>query len=91
MNIHEYQAKALLKGYGAPVAEGVAILTPTRRKPPPKSLPGPLYVVKSQIHAGGRGKGKFKELGPDAKGGVRLASRSTKPRRMPGKCSATRW
>jgi succinyl-CoA synthetase beta subunit len=38
-----------------------------------KSLPGPLYVVKSQIHAGGRGKGKFKELGPDAKGGVRLA------------------
>jgi succinyl-CoA synthetase beta subunit len=38
-----------------------------------KALPGPLYVVKSQIHAGGRGKGKFKELGPDAKGGVRLA------------------
>ncbi|MFN7324703.1 MAG: ADP-forming succinate--CoA ligase subunit beta, partial [Sphingomonadales bacterium] len=38
-----------------------------------KQLPGPLYVVKSQIHAGGRGKGKFKELGPDAKGGVRLA------------------
>jgi succinyl-CoA synthetase beta subunit len=36
-------------------------------------LPGPLWVVKSQIHAGGRGKGKFKELGPDAKGGVRLA------------------
>ncbi len=38
-----------------------------------KKLPGPLYVVKAQIHAGGRGKGKFKELGPDAKGGVRLA------------------
>src|SRR3546814_14981713 len=38
-----------------------------------KQLPGPLYVVKAQIHAGGRGKGKFKELGPDAKGGVRLA------------------
>jgi succinyl-CoA synthetase beta subunit len=36
-------------------------------------LPGPLFVVKAQIHAGGRGKGKFKELGPDAKGGVRLA------------------
>ena len=64
MNIHEYQAKEVLKGYGAPVASGVAIT---------KQLPGPLYVVKSQIHAGGRGKGKFKELGPDAKGGVRLA------------------
>ena len=38
-----------------------------------RQLPGPLYVVKAQIHAGGRGKGKFKELGPDAKGGVRLA------------------
>ncbi|MEZ5744288.1 MAG: ADP-forming succinate--CoA ligase subunit beta, partial [Sphingomonadaceae bacterium] len=38
-----------------------------------KKLPGPLYVVKAQIHAGGRGKGKFKELGADAKGGVRLA------------------
>ena len=38
-----------------------------------EKLPGPLYVVKAQIHAGGRGKGKFKELGPDAKGGVRLA------------------
>jgi succinyl-CoA synthetase beta subunit len=36
-------------------------------------LPGPLWVVKAQIHAGGRGKGKFRELGPDAKGGVRLA------------------
>ena len=73
MNIHEYQAKALLKGYGAPVAEGVAILKVEEAEAAAKSLPGPLYVVKSQIHAGGRGKGKFKELGPDAKGGVRLA------------------
>ena len=73
MNIHEYQAKALLKSFGAPVAEGVAIFSADEAEAAAKSLPGPLYVVKSQIHAGGRGKGKFKELGPDAKGGVRLA------------------
>src|SRR5690606_38575090 len=74
MNIHEYQAKALLKSYGAPVAEGVAIFSADEAEAAAKSLPGPLYVVTSQIHAGGRGKGKFKELGPDAKGGVRLAT-----------------
>ncbi|UYO01174.1 MAG: ADP-forming succinate--CoA ligase subunit beta [Devosia sp.] len=73
MNIHEHQAKALLKDYGAPVADGVAIYSADEAEAAAKSLPGPLYVVKSQIHAGGRGKGKFKELGPDAKGGVRLA------------------
>ena len=73
MNIHEYQAKALLKSYGAPVAEGVAIFSADEAEAAARKLPGPLYVVKSQIHAGGRGKGKFKELGPDAKGGVRLA------------------
>ena len=73
MNIHEYQAKQLLKGYGAPVAEGVPVLKIEEAEAAARSLPGPLYVVKSQIHAGGRGKGKFKELSPDAKGGVRLA------------------
>jgi succinyl-CoA synthetase beta subunit len=73
MNIHEHQAKALLKSYGLPVAAGVAIFSPEEAEAAAKSLPGPLYVVKSQIHAGGRGKGKFKELGPEAKGGVRLA------------------
>ena len=73
MNIHEHQAKALLKTYGLPVASGVAIFKPEEAEAAARSLPGPLYVVKSQIHAGGRGKGKFKELGPDAKGGVRLA------------------
>ena len=73
MNIHEYQAKALLKTFGAPVADGVAIFSADEAEAAAKQLPGPLYVVKSQIHAGGRGKGKFKELGPDAKGGVRLA------------------
>ena len=73
MNIHEHQAKALLKSFGAPVADGVAAFTVDEAVKAAESLPGPLYVVKSQIHAGGRGKGKFKELGPDAKGGVRLA------------------
>ena len=73
MNIHEYQAKQVLKSFGAPVAEGVAITSADEAEAAAKQLPGPLYVVKSQIHAGGRGKGKFKELGPDAKGGVRLA------------------
>ena len=72
MNIHEYQAKALLKEYGAPVAAGVAIMSANDAEAAAKSLPGPVYVVKSQIHAGGRGKGKFKELGADAKGGVRV-------------------
>jgi succinyl-CoA synthetase beta subunit len=73
MNIHEYQAKQLLKSFGAPIAEGVAVLDGGEALAAAQKLPGPLYVVKSQIHAGGRGKGKFKELGPDSKGGVRLA------------------
>ncbi len=74
MNIHEYQAKQVLKGFGAPVAKGVAIHSASEAEAAAKSLPGPVYVVKTQIHAGGRGKGKFKELGPDAKGGVRIAT-----------------
>jgi len=73
MNIHEYQAKELLAKFGAPVPAGFAALTVEDAVEAAKKLPGPLYVVKAQIHAGGRGKGKFKELGPDAKGGVRLA------------------
>src|SRR3954469_14998242 len=73
MNIHEHQAKALLKSYGLPVASGVAIFKPEEAEAAAKSLPGPLYVVKSQIHAGGRGRGNLKELPADAKGGVRLA------------------
>ncbi|MGO4835893.1 ADP-forming succinate--CoA ligase subunit beta, partial [Rhizobiaceae sp. 2RAB30] len=55
------------------MAEGVAVLKAGEAAAAAAALPGPLYVVKSQIHAGGRGKGKFKELGSDAKGGVRLA------------------
>jgi succinyl-CoA synthetase beta subunit len=73
MNIHEYQAKELLAKYGAPIAAGYAAFTVDEAVEAAGKLPGPLYVVKAQIHAGGRGKGKFKELGPDAKGGVRLA------------------
>ncbi|MEO1102152.1 MAG: ADP-forming succinate--CoA ligase subunit beta [Pseudomonadota bacterium] len=73
MNIHEYQAKELLKSFGAPVAAGIAITDAGEAGDAARRLPGPVYVVKSQIHAGGRGKGRFKELGPDASGGVRLA------------------
>ena len=73
MNIHEYQAKELLAKFGVPVPAGFAALTVDEAVAAAGKLPGPLYVVKAQIHAGGRGKGKFRELGPDAKGGVRLA------------------
>ena len=61
MNIHEYQAKAVLKSFGAPVAAGVPVLTLEDVQTAVETLPGPLWVVKSQIHAGGRGKGKFLE------------------------------
>ena len=73
MNIHEYQAKELLAKFGVPVPAGHAAMSVDEAVAAAGKLPGPLYVVKAQIHAGGRGKGKFKELGPDAKGGVRLA------------------
>ena len=73
MNIHEYQAKELLAKFGVPVPAGFAAMSVDEAVAAAAKLPGPLYVVKAQIHAGGRGKGKFKELGPDAKGGVRLA------------------
>ena len=73
MNIHEYQAKELLAKFGVPVPAGHAAMSVEEAVAAASMLPGPLYVVKAQIHAGGRGKGKFKELGPDAKGGVRLA------------------
>jgi len=73
MNIHEYQAKELLAKYGVPVPAGFAAMTVDEAVEAAKKLPGPLWVVKAQIHAGGRGKGRFKELGDSAKGGVRLA------------------
>jgi succinyl-CoA synthetase beta subunit len=73
MNIHEYQAKELLKSYGAPVANGVIVMNAEEAEAKAKELPGPLWVVKAQIHAGGRGKGHFKEAEAGEKGGVRLA------------------
>jgi len=73
MNIHEYQAKELLAKFGVPVPAGYAAMSVDEAIEAAKKLPGPLWVVKAQIHAGGRGKGKFKELGEGAKGGVRLA------------------
>ena len=73
MNIHEYQAKQVLKSYGAPVSEGRVVTDASQAEAAAKELPGPLYVVKAQIHAGGRGKGKFKEASAGEAGGVRLA------------------
>ena len=73
MNIHEYQAKELLAHFGVPIPLGFAALSVDEAVAAAGKLPGPLFVVKSQIHAGGRGKGKFRELSPEAKGGVRLA------------------
>ncbi len=73
MNIHEYQAKALLREYGAPVSDGRVVLKAEDAKTAAGELDGPLWVVKAQIHAGGRGKGSFKEADAGEKGGVRLA------------------
>ena len=73
MNIHEHQAKQVLKEFGAPIAKGAAITALDQAEAAVASLPGPVWVVKSQIHAGGRGKGKFRELPADAKGGVRVS------------------
>ena len=73
MNIHEYQAKALLHEFGVPISRGVPVLKPEDADAAAKQLPGPIWVVKSQIHAGGRGKGKFKEASAGDKGGVRIA------------------
>src|SRR3546814_14283815 len=80
MNIHEYQAKELLAKFGAPVPTGFAAMSVEEAVNASAKLPGPLYVVKAQIHAGGRGKGKFKELPAEAKGGVRLAKNADEVR-----------
>src|ERR1700757_4904514 len=73
MNIHEYQAKALLHQFGVPISKGVPVLKADDAEAAAKALPGPVWVEKSQIHAGGRGKGKFKEASAGDKGGVRIA------------------
>jgi succinyl-CoA synthetase beta subunit len=73
MNIHEYQAKAVLKEFGVPVSRGIPVLRTVDAITAAEELGGPVWVVKSQIHAGGRGKGKFKEPEAGSQGGVRLA------------------
>ena len=94
MNIHEYQAKALLRSYGAPVSDGRVVLRSEEAKTAASALDGPLWVVKAQIHAGGRGKGKFKEAGAGEAGGVRLAKSveeaAEEARRMLGRTLVTK-
>ncbi|MHA7875905.1 ADP-forming succinate--CoA ligase subunit beta [Roseivivax sp.] len=93
MNIHEYQAKALLRSYGAPVSDGRVVLKAADAKTEAANLDGPLWVVKAQIHAGGRGKGSFKEADAGEKGGVRLAKSveeaAEEARKMLGKTLVT--
>jgi len=72
MNIHEYQAKQLLKQYGVPVSDGRVVLKADEAKTAAGEIDGPVWVVKAQIHAGGRGKGRFKEASAGEKGGVRI-------------------
>jgi succinyl-CoA synthetase beta subunit len=71
MNIHEYQAKELLRRYGVAVLDGYVAWNAEEAAEAARKLPGPVYVVKSQIHAGGRGAGRFAE-DPNGKGGVRV-------------------
>src|SRR5262245_19373216 len=73
MNIHEYQGKAVLKSFGVPVPRGYPAFTPQEAIDAAAKLGGSVWAVKSQIHAGGRGKGKFKEAAAGEKGGVRIA------------------
>jgi len=94
MNIHEYQAKGLLRDYGAPVSDGRAVLRAEEAKTAAGALDGPIWVVKAQIHAGGRGKGKFIEAGAGEKGGVRLTRSATEAaeeaRKMLGRTLVTK-
>ncbi len=71
MNIHEYQAKQLLRDYGVTVPNGGVAFTVDEAATQAEQLGGPVYVVKSQIHAGGRGAGKFQD-NPEGLGGVRV-------------------
>src|SRR5688500_2670045 len=86
MKVHEYQAKEILRRHGVPLLQGGAAKTPDEAAVVAQRLGGPIWVVKSQVHAGGRGMGRFKgevdaaaielaakgEKAP-GKGGVRLA------------------
>ena len=94
MNIHEHQAKALLRSYGAPVSDGRVVLRAEDAKTAAGEIDGPMWVVKAQIHAGGRGKGKFKDAGVSGKGGVRIAhsvgEAAEEAKRMLGRTLVTR-
>jgi succinyl-CoA synthetase beta subunit len=94
MNIHEYQAKALLRQYGAPVGDGRVVLRAEEAKTAASALDGPVWVVKAQIHAGGRGKGTFKEAGAGDGGGVRISKSveeaADEARRMLGRTLVTK-
>jgi len=94
MNIHEYQAKGLLRAYGAPVSEGRAVLRAEEAKTAAGALDGPVWVVKAQIHAGGRGKGTFREADAGDKGGVRVTrsveEAAEEARRMLGRTLVTK-
>src|SRR5215475_3781857 len=72
MNIHEYQAKALLAKFAVPLLKGGVAYTRDEAMDVARKLGGPVTVVKAQIHAGGRGKGRFKD-DPNGKGGVRVS------------------
>ncbi len=72
MNIHEYQAKSLLKKYGVAMPQGGVAYTPDEAEKVAQQLGGSVWAVKSQIHAGGRGAGRFAD-DPNGKGGVRIA------------------
>ncbi|NOX41594.1 MAG: ADP-forming succinate--CoA ligase subunit beta [Alphaproteobacteria bacterium] len=93
MNIHEYQAKRLLRDYGAPVSDGRVVLKADEAKSMASELDGPLWVVKAQIHAGGRGKGHFIEPEAGEAGGVRLtksvAEAATEAEKMLGRTLVT--
>jgi succinyl-CoA synthetase beta subunit len=94
MNIHEYQAKALLRAYGAPLSDGRPVLRAEDAKTAAAEIDGPVWVVKAQIHAGGRGKGKFKEADAGDKGGVRLtksvAEAASEAKKMLGRTLVTK-
>jgi succinyl-CoA synthetase beta subunit len=81
MNIHEYQAKELLRRYGVPVPDGHVAWSPEEAEKAATRLPGPVFVVKAQLHAGGRGAGRFAD-DPKGKGGVRLVHSPAEARAM---------
>jgi succinyl-CoA synthetase beta subunit len=91
MNIHEYQGKAVLKNFGVTVSAGAAAFTVEEAITAAKSLPGPVYVVKSQIHAGGRGKANSRNCRRTPRAACVSRNRSMKSRLSPGKCWGARW